>query len=136
VRAVSERRFVRREEVNEGTLRCVRKILIVDDSPVARVTLRKRIEAAGMQVDAKESVADCGTVDAKSYDAALLDFDLGDGTGADVAARLRQTSPDLPIAFFTASEDEPAIDALRAVGPVFKKPELDRAVEWVAALAR
>jgi CheY-like chemotaxis protein len=112
----------------------VRKILVVDDSPVARMTLKKRIEAHGLTVETKESVADCGSVDGNSYDAALLDFDLGDGTGADVAARLRRTSPDLPIAFFTASEDEPAVDALRALGPVFKKPELDRAVEWVATL--
>lgn len=112
------------------------KILVVDDSPVARVTLRKRIEAEGMQVETKESVADCGGVDGRAYRAALLDFDLGDGTGADVAARLRESSPDIPIAFFTASEDETAVDALRALGPVFKKPELDLAVEWVSRQTR
>ena len=114
----------------------MRKVLIVDDSPVARVTLRKRIEAVGMQVETKESVADCGAVDGRAYDAALLDFDLGDGTGADIAVRLRQSAPDIPIAFFTASEDGPAMDALRALGPVFTKPELDRAIEWVSRNAR
>jgi CheY-like chemotaxis protein len=114
----------------------VRKILVVDDSPVARVTLRKRIEAQGMSVETKESVADCGAVDGRAYDAALLDFDLGDGTGADVAIRLRESSPDIPIAFFTASEDGPAVDSLRALGPVFRKPELDLAVDWVSRKAR
>lgn len=109
---------------------------MVDDSLVARVTLRKRIEAEGMEVETKESVADCGALDGRAYHAALLDADLGDGTGADVAARLRESSPDIPIAFFTASEDEPTIDALRALGPVFKKPEVDRAVEWISRNAR
>ena len=114
----------------------MRKVLVVDDSLVARVTLRKRIEAEGMQVETKESVADCGGVDARAYGAALLDFDLSDGTGADVAAQLRERSPDIPIAFFTASEEGPAMDALRVLGPVFKKPELDRAIEWVSRTAR
>ena len=114
----------------------MRKVLVVDDSAVARVTLRKRIEAEGIVVETKDSVADCFALDGRAYGAALLDFDLGDGTGADVAARLRASSPDLPIAFFTASEDLAALDTLRKVGPVFMKPELDRAVEWVSRTAR
>ena len=111
----------------------VRRVLIVDDSAVARLTLKKRIEARGLQVETKESVADCEAVDASTYDAALLDFDLADGTGADVAERLRETSPGLPIAFFTASDDAEALSAAESIGPVFKKPELDRAVDWLAA---
>jgi DNA-binding response OmpR family regulator len=111
----------------------VRKVLVVDDSPVARVTLKKRIEARGLAVETKESVADCGELDATSYDAAILDYDLGDGTGAEVATRLREAAPALPIAFVTASDDAKSIDAARAFGPVFTKPEIDRAVDWAAA---
>ena len=108
----------------------------MDDSPVARVTLKKRIEARGLAVETKESVADCGGLDASSYHAAILDYDLGDGTGTDVAALLRESAPALPIAFVTASDDAKSLDAARAFGPVFTKPEIDRAVDWALAPTR
>lgn len=70
-------------------------------------------------------------LDASAAVAALLDLDLGDGSGIDLAHFLRQASPALPIAFFTAGSDADAISRAKLLGPVFSKPEqLDAAVAW------
>jgi CheY-like chemotaxis protein len=127
------RRFGQRRDPFRVSFHLVRKVLVVDDSAVARVTLKKRIEARGLAVETKESVADCGGLDATAFDAAILDYDLGDGTGTDVATLLRESAPSLPIAFVTASDDTKSLEAARAFGPVFTKPEIDHAVEWASS---
>jgi FixJ family two-component response regulator len=63
---------------------------------------------------------------------ALVDLDLGDGYGTDLAAALRQKSPALPVAFFTAGASGELLAAAAKLGPVFAKPgDLGRAVEWI-----
>jgi CheY-like chemotaxis protein len=108
------------------------RVLIADDSPVARVALSRRVRAAGLEVDEHDSAASAMSVDPGTLACALLDFDLGDGFGIDVAIRLRATRSELPIAFFTTT-DPSETDRARAFGPVFAKPdELDAAVAWIA----
>ena len=79
------------------------RVLIADDSPVARFSVSQRVRAAGFEVVESDSVASASKVDPSTLACALLDFDLGDGFGVDVAARLRARSGSLPIAFFTSS---------------------------------
>jgi DNA-binding response OmpR family regulator len=109
------------------------RVLIADDSPVVRITLARRVRAAGFEVVEHDSCASASTVDARTIACALLDFDLGDGLGVDVAARLRATASDLPIAFFTSTSRADVAPQASAFGPVFTKPDdLDAAIEWVA----
>ncbi len=76
-------------------------------------------------------------VDASTIACALLDYDLGDGFGVDVAARLRAGESALPIAFFTSTSKGDVVEKTSAFGPVFTKPdELDAAVDWVARQGR
>lgn len=108
-----------------------KRVLIADDSAVARHTLARRVRAAGFEVVEHDSCATASTVDGTTIACALLDCDLGDGDGVEVAARLRAAKDTLPIAFFTSSKAE-AADRASAFGPVFEKPhELDRAIDWV-----
>lgn len=114
-----------------------RRVLIADDSAVARLTLARRVRAAGFEVVEHDSVASASTVDATTIACALLDFDLGDGLGVDVAARLRQAAGSLPIAFFTSTAESDVVARASAFGPVFAKPdELDAAVDWIARQGR
>jgi CheY-like chemotaxis protein len=111
-------------------------ILIADDSAVARLTLVRRVRARGLSVVEHDSVASTAAVDPQSLACALLDFDLGDGFGIDVAARLRAARHDLPIAFFTSMDLPDVVSKTEAFGPVFSKPEqIDEAVDWAAAQA-
>jgi CheY-like chemotaxis protein len=113
------------------------RVLIADDSAVARVAVVRRVRAAGLEVVEHDSVASASTVDATTLTCALLDFDLGDGFGVEVATRLRQEHGALPIAFFTSSSTSELADRLSAFGPVFAKPdEIDAAIEWIERNSR
>ncbi len=114
-----------------------RRVLIADDSAVARLTLARRVRAAGFEVIEHDSAASASTVDATTITCALLDFDLGDGLGVDVAARLRRVAGSLPIAFFTSTTESEVVERAAAFGPVFAKPdEIDAAVDWIARHGR
>ncbi len=113
------------------------RVLIADDSAVARATVARRVRAAGFEVVEHDSVASASTVDASTITCALLDFELGDGFGVDVAARLRLEESGLPIAFFTSSGPSDVAERTSPYGPVFTKPdELDAAIEWVTRHCR
>jgi CheY-like chemotaxis protein len=113
-----------------------RPILFVDDSAVARAATSRRLVDRGVRVTALSSSREAEGVDARSFAAALLDIELEDGSGTDVAARLRKASPKLPIAFLTSGASSGAEDAARAIGPVFSKTgDVDEAIGWILAAA-
>jgi CheY-like chemotaxis protein len=68
----------------------------------------------------------------RDFACALLDLDLGDGDGVDVAEVLRIHQPDLPVAFFSGGASAAVIERALALGPIFRKPDdLTDALEWV-----
>lgn len=109
-----------------------RRVLIADDSAVARVSVARRVRANGIVVEERDSVASASSVDVEGLACALLDLDLGDGLGTEVAERLRAGAGALPIAFFSSTSSPDVLAQASAFGPVFAKPdELDQAVDWV-----
>lgn len=112
------------------------RVLIVDDSTLARVMVARRVRAAGYEVVEHDSCASASEVDANTIVCALLDVDLGDGFGFEVAARLRAERASLPVAFFTSSH-EGILQVASGFGPIFTKPdELDAAIEWIERQGR
>jgi CheY-like chemotaxis protein len=112
-------------------------ILFVDDSTLARVATSRLLCARGLSVTALSSNAEAAAVDASTFAAALLDIELGDGFGTEVAARLRQRSPGLPIAFLTGGGAAPVLDVAQRFGPVFSKTSgVEEAISWIAEAAR
>ncbi len=117
----------------------MRKVLILDDSPVARDVVSKRLLASGLDSLSCDSAEQARVKDPADLACALLDIDLGDGDrdGTEVAASLRTARPELPIAFFSGSATPEVAERARALGPVFTKPdELESAIAWVRAHAR
>lgn len=109
-----------------------RRVLIADDSAVARVSVARRVRADGIEVVEQDSAAGASSVDATDLACALLDLELGDGLGTDVAERLRASQGGLPIAFFTSTAAPDTLALAATFGPVFAKPdELDQAIDWV-----
>src|SRR4051794_10381211 len=96
-------------------------VLFVDDSAVARATAERKLGELGIDVIALGSSREAAEVDATRFSAALLDIDLGDGLGTEVAQRLRVEAPRLPIAFLTASGTSSIVDLAQSLGPVFSK---------------
>src|SRR5689334_12692368 len=72
------------------------RVLIVDDSAVARIAATKRLGELGVEATALASSQEAIGVAPAAFSAALLDIDLGDGFGTDVAENLRRGSPELP----------------------------------------
>jgi CheY-like chemotaxis protein len=110
----------------------VRRVLVADDSAVARRLVVRQVAADGVEVVEVASARLDDAIDAATLSCALVDLDLGDGYGTDLAAELRRRSPALPVAFFTAGAPNELVAAAAKLGPVFAKPgDLDRAVEWI-----
>lgn len=109
-----------------------RRVLIADDSAVARVSVARQVRADGIEVEEQDSAAGASSVDTAELTCALLDLELGDGLGTDVAERLRQGQGGLPIAFFTSTRTPDIVARAASFGPVFAKPDdLDKAIDWV-----
>jgi DNA-binding response OmpR family regulator len=112
-------------------------VYIADDSAVVRSALERRLTAEGVRVHSGGSAADSRSVTTRGFACALLDLDLGDGNGVDVAELLRVHQRDLAVAFFSAGASDAVTVRARALGPVFRKPEqLEDAVAWVLGCCR
>jgi CheY-like chemotaxis protein len=114
----------------------VGSVLIADDSSVARKRLCTRLGAAGVAdivlAISRDTALEC--VDEAELACALLDIDLGDGFGTDVARSIRARGSRIPVAFFTSSATRELRDEATTFGPVFDKhTELEDAVAWVRA---
>lgn len=106
-------------------------ILVVDDSPVARLAASRALRARALEVLEHDSVASAEGVDVRALAGALLDLELGDGLGTDVAEALRRERPSLPIAFFTSATGGAARERAASFGPVFVKDAVADAVSWL-----
>ena len=97
-------------------------VLIVDDSKLARIVAGKAL--AELQPDWSKleagSAADAlSIVETQRVDVALLDFNMTEKDGLQLAAELRAKFPDLPIAIITANIQDEVIARARAVGASF-----------------
>jgi CheY-like chemotaxis protein len=109
-----------------------RSVLFIDDSSFARVSTQARLRKLGIGVTVLASAREAAELEGKSFCAALLDLELDDGLGTEIATRLRESDPALPIAFLTAGGAEATVEAARALGPIFSKVGgVDDAIRWV-----
>jgi CheY-like chemotaxis protein len=114
----------------------MRAVLLVDDSAVIRRVLAPRLASEGFVVREASAAADVRDSDANLVACAIIDLELADRDGADVAASLLATRRSLPVAFFTSSGDSPLRERARAHGPVFEKPNVDAIVAWAKQVAQ
>jgi CheY-like chemotaxis protein len=97
-------------------------VLIVDDSKLARIVAGKtlaalqpeweRIEASNAQ-DALEILRE------RKIDVAMIDFNMPDKDGLELAAELRAIHPTMPIAVITANIQDEVIARAREVNATF-----------------
>jgi CheY-like chemotaxis protein len=98
------------------------KILIVDDSKLARMAVGKLL--AGLRpdwtrVEATNAAEALALAKQSSFDIALLDFNMPDRDGLHLAGDLRALNPSLPMAVISANQQKEVVDRAAAIGAEF-----------------
>jgi DNA-binding NarL/FixJ family response regulator len=104
-------------------------VLIVDDHPSFRASARMLLEAEGFDVvgEAEDGRAALQAVSELAPDVVLLDVQLPDIDGPEVAARLAESNGTVPAIVLTSSRDLCDIGALSGVRGFIPKSELSGA---------
>ena len=91
------------------------RLLIVDDEPNIRRTLRVALEASGHAVTEAAGAAEAlSAADRRPFDAALVDLRLGAGSGLDLLSPLRERHPRLAFVVITAHASiDSAVETMR-----------------------
>ncbi len=97
-------------------------VLIVDDSKLARIVAGKAIselQPEWERVEASNADAAHDVVASRAVDIALIDFNMPDKDGLQLAGELRARFADLPIAIITANVQDEIIARAREIGAAF-----------------
>lgn len=98
------------------------RVLVVDDSKLARMAMAKALNALHPDWNRIEaSNGDEALALAKQFavDMALLDFNMPAKDGLTLAAELRKLSPGMPLAVISANSQEEVIRRAQALGATF-----------------
>ncbi|MBD8689572.1 MULTISPECIES: response regulator [unclassified Rhizobium] len=106
--------------------------LIVDDSKLARIVAGKAVVALQpdwTRVEAANAADALAIVAGQKIDLALLDFNMPDKDGLELAAELRASHPNMPIAVITANVQDEIIARVRELNATFvAKPVTEDAI--------
>ena len=107
-----------------------KKILIVDDSKVSRMIIKKAIKENCPEmifVEAADAVEALEKIEVEEVEAAILDFHMPGMDGLELAEKIKSLRPDLPITMLTANIQEEFIEksAELGIGYMSKPPKKD-----------
>ncbi len=98
------------------------KVLIVDDSKLARMAVAKTLNTLRpdwARVEATNAEEALALVHQASFDMALLDFNMPGRDGLELATELRKLSPEMPVAVISANLQTEIINRAKEVGAEF-----------------
>lgn len=97
-------------------------VMIVDDSKLARIVAGKalaELQPEWQKVEAGSAAQALDVIAAQPVDIALVDFNMTEKDGLELATELRALRPDMPIAIITANIQDEIIARAREVGAAF-----------------
>ena len=97
-------------------------VLIVDDSKLARIVAGKalaELQPEWSKREASSAAEALEVIAANQVDVCLIDFNMVEKDGLELAEELRAARPDLPIAIITANIQDEIIARARAAGATF-----------------
>jgi len=97
-------------------------VLVVDDSKLARIVVGKAIAALQPEwsrCEAGSAAEALSLMGGRSVDVVILDYNMPDRNGLDLAEELRGRFPEMPIALATANVQDEIIARARAVDVAF-----------------
>lgn len=116
------------------------KVLIVDDSKLARMAVNKALSAlqpGWTRVEAANADEALQAVRSTDVDLALLDFNMPGRDGLSLAEELRALRPAMPIAIISANYQTEIVNRTRDIGAAFlPKPLTTEALQGFLEEAR
>ena len=83
-----------------------------------KMSVKRYGKAGSLALDIAKSVSEAiGKIDKGTYDAALLDWNLTDGLGKDIAQHIRISDDALPIVFFSGAWTNGQLDEAQPYAP-------------------
>jgi DNA-binding NarL/FixJ family response regulator len=98
------------------------KVLIVDDSKLARMAVRKVLSTlypGWTGVDAGNSEEAIRSLKEAAPDIAVLDFNMPGRDGLELAAEFRRIRPTMPVAVISANRQQEVVNRAQAIGARF-----------------
>jgi DNA-binding NarL/FixJ family response regulator len=98
------------------------KLLIVDDSKLARMAAAKAMRALypdWIRIEASNSDEALALAKDRSFDIALLDFNMPGRDGLQLAAELRANHPSMPLAIVSANHQDEIVARAKAIRAAF-----------------
>jgi CheY-like chemotaxis protein len=103
-----------------GTM--VYRILVVDDSKLARMAVAKMFSAVSpdwVRVEASGAEEAIGLAKAAHFDVALVDFNMPERDGLHLAADLKTIAPGMVLAVISANYQKEVVERTEAIGATF-----------------
>lgn len=97
-------------------------VMIVDDSKLARIVAGKAVaelQPEWTKVEASSAAEALEIIAAQNVDVALVDFNMSEKDGLELAGELRVLRPTMPIAIITANIQDEIIARARTFGAAF-----------------
>lgn len=114
------------------------RALVVDDEPAFREVLTVFLEGQGFEVRlASDGPTGLAAFNAEPFDLLLVDFQMPGMTGLEMAAEVRRTNPQIPIALITGLAGTLEAEAVAQAGitRTFPKPfDLNELANWLQSL--
>jgi DNA-binding NarL/FixJ family response regulator len=98
------------------------KVLIVDDSKLARMAVIKALSALypdWSRIEATNSDEAMRSIQEAHPDIALLDFNMPGKSGLDLASELLASNPHMPVAVVSANRQQQILNRTTAIGAFF-----------------
>jgi len=98
------------------------KVLVVDDSKLARMAVNKALSALypdWTSLEAANSEEALRAMETSRPDIALLDFNMPGQNGLDLAAALLKSNPHMPVAVVSANRQQEILNRTTAIGAFF-----------------
>lgn len=97
-------------------------VLIVDDSKLARIVAGKalaELQPEWQKVEAGSAAEAHEILAAREIHVALIDFNMTEKDGLELAGELRDLRPDMPLAIITANIQDEIVARAREIGAAF-----------------
>jgi CheY-like chemotaxis protein len=114
------------------------RVLIVDDEPIVRNSFSRLLRGLGLSVqvasDGIEGLARCSE---ETFDVVILDLHMPNMGGAEMAARLRETQPELPLVIMSGNFSGEIVSDFEQdhrVRMIHKPASLDEVVQALRAV--